>query len=141
LIAYLDTSVVLRVVLGSPEPLNEWPSLERGVSSALMRVECYRALERLWRSGELGTDELTAKRVHVEAILDNVQMLPLGDDVLRLAADPMPTHLNTLDALHLASALLYRRSSDSALRHVVFATHDKLLAKAARELHFDVIGA
>ena len=138
MIAYLDTSVVLRIVLESPEPLKEWSTLEGGVSSALMRVECYRALERLWRSGELGTDAVTDKRAHVEAILGRVEMLPLEDDVLRVAADPMPTHLNTLDALHMASAILFRRAS--ADNHVVFATHDKLLGRAARELHFDVVG-
>lgn len=140
MIAYLDASVVLRVVLEAPEPLREWPQLEEGISSALLRVECYRALERLWHNGELTDDELARHRLQVATLLDRLQTLDIANDVLSRAAEPFPTHLKTLDAIHLASAILYRRSAPGAQRHVVFATHDRLLAKAARELHFDVIG-
>lgn len=139
MIAYLDTSVVLRIVLGSPEPLAEWPALDGGVSSALLRVECYRALERLWHNGELDTETVTSKRRDVETILARLITIRLSDEVLHLAAEPLPTHLNTLDALHLSSAILYRRSA-AVNEHLLFATHDKVLAKAARELHFEVIG-
>ena len=32
MIVYLDSSVVLRVVLGQPDKLKEWKSVERGVA-------------------------------------------------------------------------------------------------------------
>ncbi len=141
MIAYLDSSVVLRVALKSPEALPEWAQLEAGVSSALMRVECYRSIERLWHHGHLDAEEVMAKRHEVDALLRRLQVLPLTDDVLDFAAQPLPTHLKTLDALHLATAILFRRSPAGASEHLLFATHDKLLARAARELHFEVIGA
>lgn len=141
MIAYLDSSVILRIVLKSPDPLREWPQLEEGLSSALTRVECYRAVEKLWHDRRLSDDAATRKRLELDNVLRRVEPLPLTDDVLRVAAQPLPTHLKTLDALHLATAIVFRRGSGTAPQHLLFATHDKQLARAARELHFDVIGA
>jgi hypothetical protein len=49
----------------------------------------------------------------------------------------MATPVKTLDALHLASALLWRerRSPD-----LIFATHDPQQARAARALGFECVG-
>lgn len=57
--------------------------------------------------------------------------------VLERAAQPMPTELETLDALHLATAVLWREASDSDL---VMATHDIALGLAARAHGFPVVG-
>jgi predicted nucleic acid-binding protein len=46
-IAYVDSSVVLRLVLGQPAALREWRTVDRGVASALVEVECLRTLDRL----------------------------------------------------------------------------------------------
>ena len=40
MIAYLDSSVLLRVILGQRNALKEWRSIEQGVASALVEVEC-----------------------------------------------------------------------------------------------------
>ena len=56
--------------------------------------------------------------------------------VLRRAALPMATAVKTLDAIHLASALLLHERHVPAL---TFATHDRQQA-AARALGFDVTG-
>src|SRR5437763_16227937 len=53
------------------------------------------------------------------------------------AALPMATPVKTLDALHLASALLWRERRAAELS---FATHDPQQARAARALGFDCIG-
>jgi predicted nucleic acid-binding protein len=45
--------------------------------------------------------------------------------------------LGTLDAIHLATAIAWRDSSDASL---VMATHDKALAVAARSVGLQVIG-
>lgn len=57
--------------------------------------------------------------------------------VLRRAGDPFPLPLGTLDALHLATALLVR---DRRGGEVVVATHDAQLAAAARAVGLDTIG-
>ncbi len=51
------------------------------------------------------------------------------------AAEPLPTTLGTLDALHLASALLVRASD----LELAFATHDLELAIAAGAMGFEIL--
>jgi predicted nucleic acid-binding protein len=46
-IAYLDSSVILRLVLNEPDPLREWPDVHHGVTSALAEVEVLRTMDRL----------------------------------------------------------------------------------------------
>ena len=58
--------------------------------------------------------------------------------VLRRAALPMATPVRTLDAIHLATALMVRERTDDA---VVFLTHDGRLSVAARALGFAIGGA
>lgn len=50
---------------------------------------------------------------------------------------PMATAVRTLDAIHLASALLFRERKGTA---IVFATHDAQQATAARALGFACLG-
>ena len=47
MIAYVDASVVLRVLLGEPGRLREWRQLETAVSSALAEVELLRTLDAI----------------------------------------------------------------------------------------------
>lgn len=46
MIAYIDSSVLLRVVLRQPNALKQWPVIEQGIGSALVEVECLRTLDR-----------------------------------------------------------------------------------------------
>ena len=51
------------------------------------------------------------------------------------AAEPFPTLVRTLDAIHLASALLAREQ----IPDLRFATHDDELGLAARAVGFDLL--
>jgi hypothetical protein len=57
--------------------------------------------------------------------------------ILERAAQPMPTELGTLDAIHLATALLWR---DMTRNELVMATHDAALAVGARAHGLRVVG-
>jgi hypothetical protein len=57
--------------------------------------------------------------------------------VLDRAAEPFPTGLASLDAIHLSSALLAREQIEG----LPLATHDHELATAARAVGFEVHGA
>jgi hypothetical protein len=57
--------------------------------------------------------------------------------VLDRAAQPMPTELGTLDAIHLASALLWKEALGV---DPVMATHDKAVALAAQAHGLKVVG-
>jgi hypothetical protein len=61
----------------------------------------------------------------------------IESSVLDRAAQPMPTELGTLDAIHLASALMWR---DAFGTELTMATHDKALALAAQAHGLKVLG-
>jgi predicted nucleic acid-binding protein len=136
-IAYLDSSVILRVVLGQPNALAEWDQIERGVLSALAEVECLRTLDRVRLLEGLADIELARRRETVFRLMDTMDVVELTRTVLSRAAQPLPTALGTLDAIHLATALLWRERFGTDL---VMATHDDALGTAARASGLRVIG-
>ena len=133
---YVDTSVLLRIVLSERGALRSWRRIERPVSSEIIRVESLRTLDRARLRSGLDNDEVAIRRSAILDQLETFDLIPLQRAVLARAADPFPTLVRTLDALHLASATLIRERYDG-LR---FATHDRELAAAARALGFEVIG-
>jgi predicted nucleic acid-binding protein len=138
MIAYVDASVVLRLVLGEPEALSEWPTVTQAVASTLTEVECLRTLDRLVRRGVLTDAEVVERRVAVFRLLEEFELLDLTRSIMRRAGEPFPTPLGTLDAIHLASALAWRDASGEAL---VLATHDRELAAAGRAMGLLMVGA
>jgi uncharacterized protein len=136
-IAYLDSSVLLRVVLGQSNALPEWPAVDGGVVSALVEVECLRTLDRLRLLESLSDDEIAVRREVIYRLLDTADMIEPTRPVLSRAAQPLPTALGTLDAIHLATALLWREQRYADL---VMATHDEALATAAKASGFRVVG-
>ena len=138
MIAYVDSTVLLRVVLSQPDRLPEWTNIASAVTSALTEVECLRTLDRRLRQGLLDPDELADRRGLVLRLLDRMDRVDVSLAVLRRAADPFPTPLGTLDAIHLATAILWRDARNVA---PVLATHDGQLATAARATGFATAGA
>lgn len=137
MIAYVDSSVVLRVVLGQPGRLAEWKSIVTGVASGLVEVECLRTLDRLRVAGNLSSDDVAVRREAVFHILEGLELVELTRAVLHRAAQPMPALLGTLDAIHLATAEMWREAKGKEL---LVATHDQALALAARASGFRVAG-
>ena len=70
--------------------------------------------------------------------LEAVDLVLLRRTVLTRASEPFPTPLGTSDALHLATALIWR---DRTSKPLVMATHDNDLALAARSFGIEVVGA
>jgi predicted nucleic acid-binding protein len=128
-IVYLDSSVILRRLLGQPKALREWRLVRTGVASRLAEVECLRTLDRLRLEAALDEGRLASLREGLYRVLASMEIVEVNRTVLTRAAQPSPTSLGTLDAIHLASALLWR---DRTGRSLVFATHDDALALGAR---------
>ena len=137
MIAYVDSSVLLRVVLRQPDALTQWRRIERGVASALVEVECLRTLDRLRLEEDLPETEIALRREAVFRLLETAEVVDLTRTVLDRAAQPLPTTLGTLDAIHLATALLWR---DASAAELVLATHDRSLALAARACGLRTVG-
>jgi len=136
-ISYVDSSVILRRVLGQSDALPEWDSLSAVVASALVEVECLRSLDRVRLRRGLGDRQITAWREAVFRLLTGAEVVEVSRPILLRAAQPMPTALGTLDAIHLATALLWRERGNQP---IAVATHDGALAIAARSHGFDVLG-
>jgi predicted nucleic acid-binding protein len=137
MIAYVDASVLLRVALGQPNALPEWRQIDRGVSSALISTESLRTLDRLRVRAGLSDIEVARRRATIISLVDSLELIEIDSVVLSRAAQPMPTELGTLDAIHLASALLWK---EAAGVEPVMATHDAALGLAAQAHGFPVVG-
>jgi predicted nucleic acid-binding protein len=136
-IAYLDSSVILRLVLKEPDPLREWPDVHHGVTSALAEVEVLRTMDRLRFSiPTLEQQVLAARREAAFRVLEGLETIEITRVVLARAAQPLPTPLGTLDAIHLVSAMGWREQFEG----LTFATHDLALGAAARASGFEVVG-
>ncbi|PYQ24902.1 MAG: VapC toxin family PIN domain ribonuclease [Acidobacteria bacterium] len=138
MIAYLDTSALLRLVLREPGALEELRKSEGLVSSELLAVEALRTIDRLRLQGALSAEEAASRRAMATEWLEAVDLVLLQRPVLARASEPFPTPLGTLDALHLATALVWRDRMRQAL---VMATHDHDLALAARSFGIEALGA
>jgi predicted nucleic acid-binding protein len=136
-IAYVDTSALLRLVLREPGGLEELRSCEALVSSELIAVESLRAIDRLRLQGVLSTEEAASRRETATEWLEAVDLVLLQRPILARASEPLPTPLGTLDALHLSTALVWQ---DRMRQKLVMATHDRDLALAARSFGLDVRG-
>ncbi len=137
MILYLDTSIVLRVLLEQRPVLAGWGHWETAWSSELLRVEARRTLDRLRLDGSLNDDgigDAVAELARIERTLGTIR---LSRRILDRAAQPMATAVRTLDAIHLASALTLRERLEG---DVLFATHDRRQAVAARALGFTCVG-
>lgn len=118
-IVYLDSSVAVRTILDVPERLRvqgwlDEPDTEL-VSSRLLRTEVIRVLRR---------DQRPAS--DAEPLLSRVGMFDITRET-HAVAESIERHVRTLDALHLATALLIGDS-------VTVATHDVTMKAVAEHL-------
>ena len=118
-LVYLDSSVALRTILDVPERerLQSWMQVPGTtfVSSRLLRTEVVRILRRDGRPLVDGTP-----------LLDRVGMLEISRET-HTVAESIERHVKTLDALHLATALLIGEP-------VTVATHDSTMKSVAGHL-------
>jgi predicted nucleic acid-binding protein len=134
---YFDASPPMRAILRDGPVLAEWGQWDVAVTSAIFSVEARRTLDRLRLTLVYDDSELADAMMELLTIERSFSLLAVSDDVLERASRPMPTTVRTLDAIHLASAMVIR---DEILPDLVFATHDRQQATGARALGFEVIG-
>jgi uncharacterized protein len=135
-IAYVDTSALLRIVLREPGAL-DLRAYEALVSSELIAVESARTIDHLRIQGSLTSEDAAERLRTIREWLEAIELVLLRPPVLSRAAEPMPMPVGTLDAIHLATALLWR---DRMGPLPEMATHDTTLGAAARAFGFDVRG-
>lgn len=117
---YLDTSAAVKLVVKEAETvaLRRWlRPLDELVSSDLTRTELLRVI-RLYAPDRLGA---------ARAVLDALHLVAITPQVCERAGLLEPTHLRSLDAIHLATALQLGDDLDG------FVTYDQRLTAAAAD--------
>lgn len=125
---YLDSSALVKLVLPEPESaalLALLPDWEEHVSSVIASVEVLRAARRASASEEV------ARRA--AQVIRSVHLVTLDDEVLEVASSLAPPILRSLDAIHLASALVLEPDLGA------FVAYDERLAEAARRRGITVL--
>jgi hypothetical protein len=101
------------------------------VASDLTLIECDRVLLRAAALGELTEADAADRRAHLAAASAHWQVLRLGTDIVERARQPFPgPPVRTLDAIHLASALVAR----AAIPGLEMLTLDLRIRDVARPL-------
>ena len=137
MIAYIDTSALLRIILREPGALEDLRTYDGLVSSELIAVESARTIDRLRIQGALTMQEAAERTGVVNEWLEAIDLVLLRPPLLSRASDPMPMPIGTLDAIHLATALIWR---DRVGPLPEMATHNTTLGAAARAFGFEVRG-
>lgn len=137
MIAYLDSSVILRVILSQKKALSEFNKIKKPISSVIMRTECLRVLDRLRLTKGLSETAFIRAVTDFHELCSAIDLIRLTTGILNRAAASMPLALGTLDAIHLCSASVW---SESYRQTPIFLTHDKQLGKAASVHGFQILG-
>jgi predicted nucleic acid-binding protein len=133
---YVDTSVVLRILLREPNPVRNWGQWNKAYSTALWRVEALRTVDRLRLTQEISDAEVAELVREIQITHETFAIHPVTNQILHRASETFPTVVGTLDAIHLATALSIREIEKLDL----LLTHDSQLATAAISLGFEVLG-
>jgi predicted nucleic acid-binding protein len=101
------------------------------LASDLTLIECDRVLHRAAALGELTEAEVADRRAHLATAAAHWHVLRIGSEVVDRARQPFPGDpIRTLDAIHLASALVAR----SAVARLELLSLDDRIRGAGKKL-------
>lgn len=139
MILYVESSAVLAWLLnepGAPAVLQQLRAAERVCTSVLTGVECARALTRARQMGRVSRVEELAAIQLLHSAEVGWDRFAMTDAVLTRARAPYPNDpVRTLDALHLATALVLREHVGAV---TILSLDDRIRASAAAQ-DFDVV--
>lgn len=128
MIAYLDSSAVLRFLAGADDAFHDFFDWSEAFSSELLKVECKRTMYRWRLNGEITDEQLNHLLVDLQRLVDMITLVKIDSRILEKSADPMATSIGTLDAIHLSTALIYKSSKN---QEKIVLSHDRALNLAA----------
>jgi predicted nucleic acid-binding protein len=133
--AYIDSSVVLRRLLEQSDAipaLRQW----RLFSSQLVDVEVRRTLQRYHTERILSAAKFARRVNEWNLVRDSIDLIPISNGIMQRAAEPFPTLVKTLDAIHLATAIGWAGQTQEP---VIILTHDRPRGIAASACGFQVV--
>jgi predicted nucleic acid-binding protein len=124
---YVGTSAVLRVLFS--EPGQAVALTDHVVSSQLLEVEAFRAVDRERLLGNLDDAETAVKRKELTDLLAMLDLVPIDGMVIERAKASFAVNVRALDAIHVATAEILVAEADA--EPLEFWTHDSRQATAA----------
>ena len=134
---YLDASAVLRVVFGESGPAVALAPGVIAVSSALLEVEVFRAVDRARLLGHLDDRETARKRKEIADFVARLDLVPIDRAVIERARSSFAVNVRAFDAIHVATAEVLLAEAGEELE---FWTHDDRQGIAAASRGFVVRG-
>ncbi|MDP1832895.1 MAG: type II toxin-antitoxin system VapC family toxin [Geothrix sp.] len=138
MILYLDTSALVKLLRVELDSEAVWKAAENAkalASSTLARVEVHSAFARLLREGQ-PSEAIQTSLVEFEELWRGMAQVQMDRAVDAACGLCIKHPLRTLDAIHLASALLLREEGGL---EVVFACADGRLRDAAAAEGFRLV--
>ncbi len=135
---YVDASALLRVLFSEPGPAVSFVAGDRVVSSQLVEIEAFRAIDRERLLGNVDDNETAIKRKELTELLVRMDLMPIDAGVVDRAKRPFAVNVRALDAIHVATAeILAAEAQGDPLE---FWTHDDRQATAALSCGLTVLG-
>lgn len=135
---YVDASAVLRILFSEPGPTIRLAAGDRVVSSHLVEVEAFRAVDRERLLGNLDDAQTAIKRKELSDLLARLDLAPIDGLVIDHAKSSFAVNVRALDAIHVATAEILAAEADGEV--LEFWTHDDRQATAALSRGLNVRG-
>jgi predicted nucleic acid-binding protein len=138
---YAESSAVLSWLLdeeSSAEVRRLLAAQDVVIASDLTLIECDRVILRAAAVGELTEGEAAERRAHLTEASSHWQILRISPEVVDRARSPFPGEpIRTLDAIHLASALVAR----AAVPGLKLLSLDDRVRRVARAIGIELLPA
>lgn len=131
---YLDSTCVIRHLLGIGQQAGFWGKWKAAYASTLMRTECFRVANRLRLDGKLDDAGRARLGGWIETVCSTVTQVPITDAVMRRAAEAFPVAVGTLQAIHLAT--MQELEAVHGIR-CALASDDAGMVQAAKAIGFE----
>jgi uncharacterized protein len=128
-VKYVDASAVLRVLFAEAGPAVPLAGGDRIVSSQIVEVEAFRAVDRERLIGHLDDIQTAAKRKELTDVLARLDLAAIDSIVIARAKSAFAVNVRALDAIHVATAEILTEEADG--EPLEFWTHDDRQATAA----------
>lgn len=138
---YVESSAVLSWLFGEPSGEAVRELLERAdlvITSDLTLVECDRTIHRAQVIGGISEAQAADRKSRLTVAMASWNLLRLDAEVIQRARQPFPAEpIRTLDALHVASALMAR----AAVPDLALLSLDDRVRASGRGLGLEVLPA
>jgi hypothetical protein len=134
---YIDSSVILRILMDSEGAIRDFGRYDRIISSELLLLECNRVIDRYRLAGLLDDEQVSEIKQRLKKISDGMYIIEINDAVKSRTGGAFPTIIGTLDAIHLSTALLLKEHEKAD--DMVILSHDRQMLVCAKALGFSTL--